>query len=538
MSKEQQTDQGITDVIRQACAWVVSESTQEPQGIAYLIDGNFLATSRAVVERARGDDDLVLIRFLDPGMTESVMATVYTEFDDGYTVLKLASRQNDREPLRLSQLGMEQAPWHAFSFQSTKNEFRADPVFGKIKEAPNDRLVLSVDDAVRGPAAEVLEGTPILVGTKVVGHLTDIDEDELISCRTRPDVRVECLRAQQATDPYRWRYHVYCDVERRVLELLDKDRGRAVLRWPEHTGKSWLLKRICDPERQPRRANTRYVEVSLDAGCTRMEELAWKFATQIADRLDGINQEILNGIWKQKAAPKTNLEEFMLRAVLERPDQVVVLVLDDVQNVFLSQNCGQLEGFFSLLRGWSQDATNPAWSRLRQLIAISTTQLYACKPNQKSGVGYSSYFDDEGNQIRAPRDVSLDFTDKQILELGSGQLERWSEGDTKAAMELVGGHPKFVQSIIWEVADGRPLDEVLADPVFREQNVRGIKDVLHTNPDKDILEALRKINPGSNVRPLDRQIYGRLVDAGLLINDGDDRCRLPYKLYEELIREL
>ena len=533
-------------------ATVFSSNGNSPQGAAYHVDETHLATARSVVDAACPDGDTkARITYADGSDPEYVVVDASSAFDRQHgtpscAYLKL-KHPADRPPLLLSFACHEGAMWHASLFDRATGTIKAGGITGTIAQVDkgNNSLVLNVDAQHQSLIDEVPLGTPIRVGHRVVGHVIGHQNNQLQVWKVPVGTVFKSLPSRRPSMPYDPQHHVTRKVEDRAVILLGKPNGRAVLRKPTGTGGTWLLQHHCQMGQRLGDKDTLWIEIHLDPACKSLDELARKVADQVAVGLADNEEELaalrdtIESRWNDVADAAVNLADFMINVALEPEDRVIVLVMDDADRLFLSPDSAELVHIFGILRTWTQDAREPAWARLRQLIAIATTQLCVSSTQATAEAGYSAYFDDADNQIRAPRDLEFDLTPDQVTQLAMSQIPSWSDtNDTPMVMGLVGGHPQYVQAIIHEVASGRSVADVVGDATLHEQMVKSLADMLRDQADPKILTVLKSMQPGMNAQPKNRRLFGRLVDAGLLVAGQNNVCSLRYRLYETLIRLL
>jgi hypothetical protein len=206
--------------------------------------------------------------------------------------------------------------------------------------------------------------------------------------------------------------------------------------------------------------------------------------------------------------------------ILELLNQPLLLALDEVDWLFEFPHIAQ--GFFTLLRGWHEEAKNlEIWQRLRLVIAHST-EVYIPLQLQQSPFNI-------GLPIRLP-------------ELGLPQIQQLAQhyglaialNDLKKLMSLVGGHPYLVQLAFYYLHQGEmTLDNLLQTAPTQagiySHHLRRYWQTLQTYP--ELLTALKTVieaEPTGTV--IDPILTYKLESMGLVQVQGD-RARVSCELY-------
>ena len=210
---------------------------------------------------------------------------------------------------------------------------------------------------------------------------------------------------------------------------------------------------------------------------------------------------------------------------------MLVVVIDDAERVTLGSDGRKLEAIFDILLRWAEDETDPALSRLRQLVSISPERAWILRPAPFR----SDYLKDVSNRIDLF--ASADFTAEQVQERAAIHGLDWA-GDRmpEGLTAEIGGHPRLVQLVVEAAAAGRAVQDVLQDDSVFKSFIDRRVNALRNN--RVLCEALAHITARPCARPEDPTIYRQLMEAGLVVELAEGQCKLPYGLYERITREL
>lgn len=157
----------------------------------------------------------------------------------------------------------------------------------------------------------------------------------------------------------------------------------------------------------------------------------------------------LDDYWDEDMGSKVSCSLYFRGYLLESIDSPVVLVLDEVNEIFEHPNVAK--DFLPLLRSWYEEAKrSKIWQKLRLIVAHST-EIYV--PLQLS---------------QSPFNVGLpiqltNFSVTEVMELAQRYKINWkTETEAQQLMSLVGGHPALVHQAIYYLSSGEiTLDQLL-----------------------------------------------------------------------------
>jgi hypothetical protein len=308
--------------------------------------------------------------------------------------------------------------------------------------------------------------------------------------------------------------------EREALHLL-RQAGQAVAIWgPELFGKTWLQKHLIarlvasSPESRVISINLR-----LTGGDTlgTLQQFLEDFTVQVVEAL-GLDAELVGAAWRRPGSPLRRVTWLFEKHLLPSSPKDLVLAVDQADRIWQQP---WSDDFFGMLRSWSEAAASPPWSRLRLLVAMSTT------PALLSSTTTQSPFANVAYEIRL-----TDLTAAQIERLAALHGLAWKSGEVERLVSLVGGHPFLTRLAMVKAARERAELAALLDedsPIF-EPFLDRLRWRLARRP--ELLEALRGIRRGEI--PTGNEAPFRLYRAGL-IDDTGGTPALRYRLYERLL---
>lgn len=313
-------------------------------------------------------------------------------------------------------------------------------------------------------------------------------------------------------------------VRRRADSTLEEELalpGRTVvIRGARQTGKSSLLARA-------------------HAGISRRAEQSWflDFQTLTADDLKDLSSLHLRlarrlqrdldtalkvkDLWDEDDDPKTNLDDFIEKAVL-RPagDRPVYFCLDEIDRVFPRP---YRDDFFAGVRAWhNRRASSPAWSRLTLLLTHSTDPSL-----------WISRLDQSPFNV-ADCKVSLgDFTTPEIDWL-NGQygtpLRDASQRDQ--LRRIVGGQPYLIRQSLYTLKrEGLPIIE-LSESLFAD-HLRHLLVAIQREP--SMTRAMRRVLAGLGCE--EGLAFEWLRALGAVSGDTPRTARVHCELYGRYLRE-
>jgi hypothetical protein len=249
-----------------------------------------------------------------------------------------------------------------------------------------------------------------------------------------------------------------------------------------------------------------------------LEALLQELANQIVDELDLSETWVLEA-WRRPGNPMRKLTWLMEKRVLPEIQGLLLLAFDRID---LVKDRDYVNDFFGLLRSWAEDACRESWSRLRLLLAVSTTPSLLTKSSHQSPFNLT------------PPIKLGDFNREQIQELASRYQLSTKDHDLDELMTQVGGHPFLNRLIMYHAAlNCLSIHQVLLEHshIFNSYLNR-YRTFLQRFPRLE--SCLRDIVRDPSVH-IDAECYHLLYNSGLIVADQQSGYRLRYNLYNQLL---
>ena len=339
--------------------------------------------------------------------------------------------------------------------------------------------------------------------------------------------------------PYDSRWYVERDPhDAQTLAMLRNPGTAVVVQAPELSGKSQFIRhaiRQLDRVLQAESVCLRSIVVDMGqwelATVVDVEALFREFARLLlaaCRRADGggydgvgvvndVDAE-LDAIWRRPSTLRMKVGRVMERFVLADPGHLVLLVIDRADPVVGRPT---EQSFFGMLRSWADAAGRPPWSRLRMLLALSTTPLFL------RNSGPTSDFFNRSVHVELP-----DLTSDQAARMAERYRLGWGDREIERITQLVGGHPFLLSLVMFHAATGTPTERLM-DRRYLSENVL----LAHLNQrwlwvqqNDRLLENVRQVTAPSG-DPLSYEDWERLRMAGLVRRDANG-YRLRNSLYE------
>ncbi|NEP90395.1 MAG: molecular chaperone Tir [Okeania sp. SIO2C2] len=162
--------------------------------------------------------------------------------------------------------------------------------------------------------------------------------------------------------------------------------------------------------------------------------LRW-FSAEVASELNLPTN--LDNYWNEIFGSKVSCKSYFERHILKSIDTPIVLVLDEVDNIF--QYPDITIDFFSLLRAWHEDAKNrDLWKNMRLVVVHSTESYVPIDINQ-------SPFN-----VGLPIDLP-ELNAAQIKNLASYYQLQLNISEIEKLMAIVGGNPYLIKLALYEI---------------------------------------------------------------------------------------
>lgn len=230
--------------------------------------------------------------------------------------------------------------------------------------------------------------------------------------------------------------------------------------------------------------------------------------------------------WDEDLGPIDNLGEFLEEAVLEEARRPLLLLFDEVDQVFGYPD--YRDDFFAMVRGWhNRRATEPLWERLNLIISHSTEPALWIRNINQSPFNV-------GTRIRlAP------FTPEQVEMLNARHRSPLkTAGETEHLMELLGGQPYLVRQALYCLARGEYTLQTLAQHAAEENgpfgdHLRQFLWKLQEQPQQR--HALHQVLAKGTCE--DESDFQKLRAAGLISGETRNAVKMSCRLYERYFRK-
>ena len=324
------------------------------------------------------------------------------------------------------------------------------------------------------------------------------------------------------------------DEERLARAALQSAGASVVVVGSDLSGKTQFMRHVVGVEREAHAASGRTLRlVSVDLGALDAETLADPerlFRAFTRALLAGVGHSepsaldaAVEAIWRRPSTLRRRVGHAMAKHVFEPTADTVVLVIDNTDAMIGRPT---EEAFFGMLRGWAESSSQPPWSSLRMLLALSTTRLFL----RNSGLT-SDFF----NRVVFVR--LSDFGPDQAAALAALYGLAWDAETVRGALELVGGHPFLLRMLMFHSALRRPdgplfdLDE-LEESVYQEHLKQRW---LWVQRDPALIDGLRHVLDTPEA-PLNPDVYEGLKMAGLVVR-RDGQLTMRNALYARWFRK-
>ncbi|MEZ4296976.1 MAG: serine/threonine-protein kinase [Polyangiaceae bacterium] len=265
----------------------------------------------------------------------------------------------------------------------------------------------------------------------------------------------------------------------------------AVLWGPRHSGKTWLLRRLIAEMRSQDACRTAIVQAHLLPARASLEALLHAFGEALLEAC-GADPGALPDQRRGHGTPMQRLTRMVQREILAADETPLLLAIDGVDLLWRSR---VRDDFFALLRAWAE-RTEPEWSRLRLLLAVSTAPAALIDDTHRSPFN-----------LTVP--VRLRGLDPQALS----RLARlhglvYSEADLLSLGAACAGQPMMARRILYRAATAS-LDVAGATAAEVDELSTWLRE-------QGLLAAARAVleGGGQELKPEERS---RLVRAGVVI---------------------
>jgi AAA-like domain/TIR domain len=328
--------------------------------------------------------------------------------------------------------------------------------------------------------------------------------------------------------PYLSTWYVARPFEERLAHA-KLEYGQPVLLWgPRRQGRTWLWSHVADQwlksvDDGRRIAPILFHTLPPDA-FTSLDACLHAFAAALLEALDDPSPEAtLEAAWSGRGDPKAKLNALLSRTLrgIRGP---LLLVLDRAD---LLVGCAFYNDVSGLLRSWAERfPRGEPWSRLRLLVTVSTHPArLSTEINQSFFYGLSD-----------PIEVG-DLDRNQVADLATLHGVSLSAADLDLLMDLTGGHPHLVRSVLFDLAGQRyPLSALAAGPPpvpsLAADHLRQHRTRLAASPDLAQGFAALAANPAASVPSA---VLDALIRQGLVRQGDKGTHPVRYRLYQRLL---
>ncbi len=323
-------------------------------------------------------------------------------------------------------------------------------------------------------------------------------------------------------------YIEYPDIESLCYETLVQPASLIRIKAPKLMGKTSLLIRI-----RYHAENQNYRAFYLDFGSVEKAVLSnpdtflrW-LCGKVSDEMN-LNNKVKN-VWNTDIlSSNDNCTAYFNKHILAHINSPVVLILDEVDRLFLPENQELVVNFFGMLRSWHEKGKfNRDWEKLRLVLAHSTEAHIPLDIHQ--------------SPLNAGVPVELEeFNRQQVEDLAQRHQIQESDILTGKLMSMVGGHPYLVRLAMYYIAAGKIKLEDLLNSATTEAGIysnhlRSLLDILQGKP--KLAQALKKVVDSPVPVVLDSMQIYQLHSLGLVQiqkNEVIPRCLL----YREYFRRV
>jgi hypothetical protein len=435
-------------------------------------------------------------------------------------------------------------PWQTWAAAPTLRS-QGSAVHGLVHESMGE-------DPQRGPALLLktitgtgwwqpsLAGSPVLYGSRVIGHLRhllgDAHSQAVCACPVSL-VQSLLLLPGDATflQPPKARYTRSFYIARPEAEATALNRlhhaGQPLVVWaPERHGKTWFLEHICQElidQTTPYLLRLNLDRLSTDAYGSLdsfVQEIASHLTAQFAVLPDA-RRDLMTAtlrVWRLTEQVEHRLDAIIEKIFLQRTPGLLYLALDRLDAV---KDSVFQDTFFGIIRGWLDRKGEAPWGRLRLLMATSMAPAWMAK------LPASSPF------VVGPPLIIEDFTLEQLTQLCRLHDLPWDEGQLRSLMNLIGGHPYLTRMAMYTaVAKGYTVEQLVSPERPGVQVFDGFLETcrLRLIAQPGLWPTAERVLRGRTLTALDRLVLPRLERLGIVKMHGE-MGRVRYPLYQRLL---
>lgn len=284
------------------------------------------------------------------------------------------------------------------------------------------------------------------------------------------------------------------------------------LQAPKKMGKSSLMLKIVaratELSYRTARLDLQQIDKAIFANLDKF--LRW-FCASVSQQLH--LQPLLDDYWNEAVGSKASCTLYWQEYLLERLPSPLVLVLEEVQQLFKHPEIG--EEFLSLLRSWHEESQQAKpWQKLRLVVVCAAEASIASE---------RSLFD-----AGLPLQLS-GFNLEQVQALALRHGLDWAAEETGALLlaplqEMVGGHPYLIRLALYhlcrqEVTLEQLLQEAPTPAGIYRTHLRGYLGALRREP--QLAAAMKWVVSAVEAVELDAIAAYKLESMGLVKLEGD-----------------
>ncbi|NJR50501.1 MAG: LuxR family transcriptional regulator [Leptolyngbyaceae cyanobacterium CSU_1_3] len=314
-------------------------------------------------------------------------------------------------------------------------------------------------------------------------------------------------------------FYVQRDRNEPYLDILEQPGALLRIRAQQKMGKTSLLYRILA---QIPKENYRVVRFNLgrDVEQTTLKELSqflqW-FCVTVRDALD-LEDTTQNS---ESLSTKSKASNYFQNHILPSIKVPLILILDNADWLFEYPETAK--DFFTLLRGWHENANSPGmeiWENLRIVVAHSTQDYLKFD---------ASPFENVGEVIRL-----RSLTQPEIQHLAQQyQLDSLGSREILSLMDLVGGHPYLIQQALHSLRKTEFKQLLQLAPTLEGIYKTHLNELSTRLKTQTILhDALKQVvSSEGNVQLTEEQTF-KLEGMGIVQLQGN-QARLSCELYRQ-----
>lgn len=321
--------------------------------------------------------------------------------------------------------------------------------------------------------------------------------------------------------PIESQFYIPSAYEGRCAVELQKPGSLIRIKSPHHMGKSSLMVRVLAAGQA---LGYRTVSLNLNQANQRLFEDVEKFMQWFCASVGkplGLRVK-LEDYWDDIFGANDNCTDYFEKYLLKDGESPLVVAIDNFDRIFSYHDIET--DFCGLLRGWyERSRSQPLWGLLRLVI------VYSQEPYLQKDINQSPF------NVGLPIELG-EFTAVQVQQLVQLHGLAWTAVEVAQVMDLIGGHPYLVRSLLYQVAVGDLTLAEWARSAATEAGIYGgyLSGHLKGLEDHPVLAtAMRSVVQAEEPVRLRSEDAFKLDSLGLVVrvdNEVKPRCHL-YRLY-------